>query len=184
MLKNSMFCPHTVFMCFVYISEQTAIFFPPIHHFIFHIQHWFALPRRNVFTARCELNPILIPYVRAPYIIIDLYDQLYMYRNLHTPDGRTSPTCFDTQWMPSTGSTLSSVPAFYSSLSAHIPHYQDSTHAGVFRWSLTSSDDCRSSQNLCCGHFCVLAETFNAFASVRSCFYPLTLQWTILKPLR
>jgi hypothetical protein len=24
-LKNSTFCPHTVFMCFVWISEQTAI---------------------------------------------------------------------------------------------------------------------------------------------------------------
>jgi len=24
-LKNSTFCPHTVFVCFVWISEQTAI---------------------------------------------------------------------------------------------------------------------------------------------------------------
>jgi hypothetical protein len=24
-LKNSTFCPHSVFMCFVWISEQTAI---------------------------------------------------------------------------------------------------------------------------------------------------------------
>ena len=26
--SNSTFCPHTIFMCFVLISEQTAIFFP------------------------------------------------------------------------------------------------------------------------------------------------------------
>ena len=50
-----------------------------------------------MFTARYELNPyILILYVRAPYRIINLYNQLYTYRNLHTPDDRISLTCFDT----------------------------------------------------------------------------------------
>jgi hypothetical protein len=30
-LKNSTFCPHSVFMCAVWISEQTVIFFPIQH---------------------------------------------------------------------------------------------------------------------------------------------------------
>jgi hypothetical protein len=49
-LKNSTFCPHSVFMYFVWIWEQTAII-------SLHSINWLVfLTRRNVFTARYGLG--------------------------------------------------------------------------------------------------------------------------------
>jgi hypothetical protein len=42
--KNSTFCPHSVLMCLVWISEQTAIIYV------------YNINRNGVFTARFELH--------------------------------------------------------------------------------------------------------------------------------
>ena len=47
--NNSTFCPHTVFMCFVWISEQTAIIS------LYNINWLVFITRRSVFTARYGL---------------------------------------------------------------------------------------------------------------------------------
>jgi hypothetical protein len=47
---NSTFCPHSVFMCFVWISEQTAIIS------LYSINWLVFKPRRSVFTARYGLD--------------------------------------------------------------------------------------------------------------------------------
>jgi hypothetical protein len=47
--NNSTFCPHTVFMCFVWIWEQTAII-------SLYSIHWLILITETVFTARYDLN--------------------------------------------------------------------------------------------------------------------------------
>jgi hypothetical protein len=49
---NSKFCPHSVFVCFVWIWEQTAIISPYSVKWLVCITE-----RRSVFTALCELNP-------------------------------------------------------------------------------------------------------------------------------
>ena len=48
--NNSTFCPHTVFMCFVWIWEQRAIIS------LYSINCLVFKPRQSVFTARYELN--------------------------------------------------------------------------------------------------------------------------------
>ena len=47
---RSTFCPHSVFMCFVWIWEQTAIIS------LYSIDWWFFWPRRSVFTAPYRPN--------------------------------------------------------------------------------------------------------------------------------
>ena len=48
--SNSTFCPHSVFMCFVWISEQTAI------NSLYYLKWLVFKPRRSVFTARYGLG--------------------------------------------------------------------------------------------------------------------------------
>ena len=52
--NNSTFCPHSVFMCFVWISEQTAIIS------LYNI-NWlvFIAETDSVFIARYELNILM-----------------------------------------------------------------------------------------------------------------------------
>jgi hypothetical protein len=49
--NNSTFCPHSVFMCFVWISEQTATFA------LYNIKRLFLKPRIRLFTERYGLSP-------------------------------------------------------------------------------------------------------------------------------
>jgi hypothetical protein len=55
--NNSTFCPHSLFMCFVWISEQTAII-------LLYSINWFVELRRSVFTARYGL------YLSSPVVTI------------------------------------------------------------------------------------------------------------------
>ena len=82
---NSTFCPHTVFMCFVWIWEQTAII-------SLYIINWLVLwPRRSVFTARYGMGL----YIQFRLIIL--------FKGM---------THFATQWSLYTGCPRRNVPDF------------------------------------------------------------------------
>ena len=71
---NFTFCPHTVFMCFVWISEQTAIIS------LYSIK-WlvFFKPRLSVFTVRygLDIHIYLYNYFFIEEVSIDKYKNGY-----------------------------------------------------------------------------------------------------------